>query len=106
MMQDYVLYKSLIIAFDNDSIFKKDATIGVYFDLASPEIRAAKGYLDDVAEKRVKELSPIEIEDYEGKSAIFKELINMYNNPKNKNILAKGIKKSLLKTVNRQHKVD
>jgi hypothetical protein len=92
MMEDYVLYESLFLAFGKDSIFNRDGSWGVYFDLAGTEIIALSDYLNSVAQARADSLKPIEIFDYEGKKAIFMNLINMYNYPKEKKILRKVIK--------------
>jgi hypothetical protein len=81
LYRDYVLYRCIVLGFDNDSIFLKDATPGVYGDFSGYTIAGGPiGIrLDSLARQKVASLKPIEIPDYEGRKSIFMNCINYYN---------------------------
>ncbi len=80
---NYIFYESLRIAYNNDTVFLSDATPGVYMDLSGFTILEDLGdFLKNEAKRRVGTIEPIEIWDYQGKKATFKELLGLYNDKK------------------------
>ena len=90
---DYIFYKSLELAYNNDTIFNKDASASALMDLSGFTIIEELGdYLNIEAERRVNELEPSEYPDYVRKKFIFYDLLKSYNDEKLSKKILKEIK--------------
>ncbi len=80
VFRDYVLYKSIVGAFGNDTLFNRDITPAVYNDLTDYAFAGPAGKrLDSLVQLNLASLEPSEIADYEGKTAIFMHCVDYYN---------------------------
>ncbi|MFD2145536.1 T6SS amidase immunity protein Tai4 family protein [Mucilaginibacter antarcticus] len=96
--RDYVLYKCIIRAFDNDPVFSKDISLSVYNDVAKYPLGAGLvgRKLDSLAVIKVNSIKPSIIADYEGKKAIFMQCLDYYNSKKLRDEIKVILKQALL----------
>ncbi len=89
---DYIFYRSLYYAYNQDTSFLNDASEGVYMDLSKFSITGnLRNFLEAEAKKRAEEILPIDIIDYGEKKSIFKDLLDKYNNKQLSNEILKKI---------------
>lgn len=80
---DFIFYRSLYYAYNQDTIFLNDASEGVYMDLSGFTITGKlRTFLEAEAKKRASDVVPIEISDYNGRKSVFKDLLDKYNDEK------------------------
>ncbi|HRN46901.1 MAG TPA: hypothetical protein PK110_08215 [Niabella sp.] len=90
---EYIFYKSLQYAYNNDSLFMNDASAGVLMDLSGFSILGELGdYLDNEAKRRADKIEPHELLDYRGKKPIFIDLLGYYENKELSKKILKEIK--------------